>query len=193
MDHANKGNRAADGRSLSPSSGFLGKRILPARGAQVKAGAGTDPPVGEKGRRLKRPGWALPGRGQRTFREKRFSEGGSVSQADGTTCYPGRAHGGATAHYGVSVTGKGSENERAQSTERPTVAKGDSGPRAVFRKVLQEPHGHSNRPVEFTFPASPTPVARGCAARSASATGPPTVAGQRRQWPVCAPAGAPGG
>ena len=49
-----------------------------------------------------------------SFREERFSDRVSASTAEGTTCYPGRRQGDATAHYGVSVTIKGSENERAQ-------------------------------------------------------------------------------
>ena len=77
-------------------------------------------------------GWGL----KSSFREERFSDGVAVSPADGTTCYPGQTHRGATAHYGVSVTVIGSENERAQSTKRPQTAKDCNGSRAVFRKVL---------------------------------------------------------
>ena len=50
----------------------------------------------------------------RAFREERFSDGVSVRAADVTTCYPGRGHRSAAAHYGVSVTVTGLENERAQ-------------------------------------------------------------------------------
>jgi hypothetical protein len=71
-----------------------------------------------------------------TFREERFSDNGCVSRADGTTCYPGRRQLNATAHYGVSVTVQGSENERAQPINRPRTAKNLHGSRAVFQKVL---------------------------------------------------------
>ena len=54
-----------------------------------------------------------------SFREERFSDSVSASAADGKTCYPGRRQLDATAHYGVSVTVKGSENERAQPINRP--------------------------------------------------------------------------
>ena len=73
---------------------------------------------------------------QSSFREERFSDGGCVSPAERTTCYPGRRHRGAPAHYGVSVTVKGSENECAQPINRPKTAKKLHGSRAVFRKVL---------------------------------------------------------
>ena len=70
------------------------------------------------------------------FREERFSDDVSLSHAEGTTCYPGRRQFNATAHYGVSVTIKGSENERAQPIKRQGTAKNLNGPRAVFRKVF---------------------------------------------------------
>jgi hypothetical protein len=85
------------------------------------------------------PAGVSPGLGlgrKSSFREERFSDGGCVSPAERTTCYPGRTHEGAPAHYGVSVTVQGSENERAQPINRQQTAKKLHGSRAVFRKVL---------------------------------------------------------
>ena len=65
-----------------------------------------------------------------------FRFAGSASDAGVATCYPGQRHCMATAHYGVSVTVKGSENERAQPINRQRTAKKLPGSRAVFRKVL---------------------------------------------------------
>ena len=169
-DNANEGNRAANGRGLSPSSGFLGEVTLPARGWGVKPLAGANPVWGGREGFQGEPSHALGLRLKRTFREERFSDGRSVSRADGTTCYPGQAHRGATAHDGVSVTVKGSENERAQSTYRPPAARDANGSRAVFRKALREPKSHPDGPPGLKLPSSPSPVVRGCAARSSSAT-----------------------
>jgi len=84
-----------------------------------------------------------------SFREERFSDRVSGSTADGTTCYPGRRQWNATAHYGVSVTIKGSENERAQPINRQETAKNLNGPRAVFRKVFFEQREHQDWSVAF--------------------------------------------
>ncbi len=86
----------------------------------------------------------LPLRRKSSFRGERFSDSVSASPADGTTCYPGRTPRGASAHYGVSVTIQGSENERAQPIHRPGTAQKLHGPRAVFRKVLWEPKAHQD-------------------------------------------------
>ena len=72
--------------------------------------------------------------GLMAFRGERFPGGESGRDADSPTCYPGQAHRGATAHYGVSETVKRPENERAQPINRQKSAKNLHGSRAVFRK-----------------------------------------------------------
>jgi hypothetical protein len=68
---------------------------------------------------------------------QRFPDSVAVSAADVTTCYPSQPCVGCeAAHDGVSVTVKGSGNERAQSINRRVTAGNLNGPRAVFRNVL---------------------------------------------------------
>jgi hypothetical protein len=91
---------------------------MPTSGSGVKLLASAGPVFGLLLGCQWEPSPALGLSRKSSFREERFSDDGSASPADGTTCYPGRRHLGATAHYGVSVTVKGSENERAQPINR---------------------------------------------------------------------------
>lgn len=71
-----------------------------------------------------------------SFREVHFFDAVRASLIDGTTCYPGRRQSNASVHYGVSVTFKGSKNERAQRIKQPRNLR---TPRSVSWLCSQKP------------------------------------------------------
>ena len=138
----NEGSRAAIGRGRSPPSRLVGNTIY-ATAVQSRQyfdlGAFDETPsMGASP--------TLPLSLKSSFRGERFSDHVCVRRADRTTCYPGRRPFKAPAHYGVSVTVKGSENERAQPINRSRWGgtMNLNGSRAVFRKVLWEQKGHED-------------------------------------------------